>query len=111
MADSHLNSSTKTEVYESLYLICQATQQITEQLDRLRSVNVLKRVFADINKETALQLRAEVTTAAVHYLTNPEIADAHRHESKRIQLLKTLEQDGLAHKPQTGRRRTIRRPK
>lgn len=87
------SSPTKTEVYESLYLICQATQQITDHLERLRSANVLSGAFVEINKTAALQLRAEVGTSAVHNLASSEIDDAHRHETKRIRLERKLAQE------------------
>ena len=83
MAISHGSSPSKTEVYEALYLICQATQQITDNLDRLRAANVLGPVSAEINKAAALQLRAEIATSAVHNLASPEIEEAHRQETKR----------------------------
>src|SRR5579864_1068999 len=101
MAVSNGSSPSKTEVYESLYLICLATQQITVDLDRLRAANVLGRVSAEINKTAALQLRAEITTSAVHNLAQPEIAEAHRHEMKRIRMERRLAQA----KPKTISRR------
>ncbi len=92
MAITYSNSPSKTEVYESLYLICQATQQITEHLERLRSASVLARSFVEVNKTAALQLRAEITTSAIHNLTAPEVADAHRQGIKRIRMEKKLAQ-------------------
>ncbi len=90
MAISHGSSPHKTEVYESLYLICQATQQITEHLERLRSANVLVPSFVEVNKTAALELRAEITTSALHNLTAPEVEEAHRHGTKRIRMEKRL---------------------
>ncbi len=92
MAITHGNSPHKVEVYESMYLICQATQQITEHLERLRSANVLARSFVEVNKTAALQLRAEITTSAIHNLTAPEVADAHRLEGKLMRMVKKLAQ-------------------
>ncbi len=94
MAVSHGSSLHKTEVYESLYLICQATQQITEHLERLRSANVLVSSFVEINKTAALELRAEITTSALHNLTAPEVEETHRHETKRIRMERKLAQTG-----------------
>ncbi len=94
MAISNGSSPHKTEVYESLYLICQATQQITEHLERLRSANVLVSSFVEVNKAAALELRAGITTSALHNLTAPEVEEAHRHESKRIRMERKLAQTG-----------------
>lgn len=90
MAITNNNSPSKTEVYESLHLICQATQQITDHLERLRSLNVLSGAFADINKTAALQLRAEIATSAVHSLASREIEEAHRHEQRRLRMERKL---------------------
>lgn len=90
---SHGSSPTRAEIYESLYLICQATQQITYHLERLRATSILEPVFAEINKTATLQLRAQIATSAVHNLAAPEIEEAHRHESKRIRMERRLAQD------------------
>src|SRR5215467_1910334 len=97
MATINVSSPSKTEVYQSLYLICQATQQITENLERLRVFKVLGSVFVEINKTAALQLRAEIATSAVHNLASPEIEEAHRRETKRIRMEKTQAEE----KPRT----------
>ena len=94
MAITNGSSPHKTEVYESLYLICQATQQITEHLERLGSAKVLVGSFVEINKTAALELRAEITTSALHNLTAPEVGEAHRHQSKRIRMERKLAQTG-----------------
>ncbi len=101
MAIPNGSSPHKTEVYESLYLICQATQQITEHLERLRSANVLVPSFVEVNKTAALELRAEITTSALHNLTAPEVEEAHRHGTKRIRMERKLAQAG----PETGPRK------
>ena len=92
MATSNVNSTSKSELYESLYLICLATQQISDHLDRLRSADVLKPVFVELRKTAAQQLRAEVTASATLNLTAPEAEDAYRHESKRIRMETRLAQ-------------------
>ena len=92
MATSNGNSISKTELYESLYLICNATQQITDHLDRLRSAEILKPVFVELHKTAAQQLRAEITASATLNLTAPEAEDAYRHESKRIRMETKLAQ-------------------
>src|SRR5215467_4384770 len=99
MATTHVSSPSKTEVYQSLYLICQATQQITDNLERLKAARVLGSAFAEINKTAALQLRAEIATSAVHNLAAPEIEDGHRYETKRIRMERRQAQD----KPKTSR--------
>jgi hypothetical protein len=101
MAISNGSSSTKIEAYESLYLICQATQQITNHLERLRDANILGPVSMEINKTAALQLRAEIATSAVHNLASPEIEEAHQQETKRIR----LERRQAQAKPKTNSRR------
>lgn len=90
MAIFNSNSPSRIEIYESLYLICQATQQITEQLERLRSANLLEPAFVEINKMAALQLRAEIATSAVHNLTEPEVKEGHRLEQKRLRMQRKL---------------------
>jgi hypothetical protein len=94
MAISNGSSPSKTEVYESLYLISQATQQIIHHLDRLKDANVLGRQSAEINKAAALQLRAEIATSAVHNLASPEIEEAHRQETKRERMERRQAQAG-----------------
>lgn len=92
MATSNVNSKSKMEVYESLYLICQATQQITDHLDRLGAADILKPMFVELHKLAAQQLRAEVTATATLNLTAPEAEDAYRQESKRIRMETKLAQ-------------------
>src|SRR5215469_14790543 len=94
MATTHVSSLSKTEVYQSLYLISQATQQLAEQLDRLMAANVVGHVSGEINKAIALQLRAEIATSAVHNLASREIDEAHRQETKRIRLERRQAQAG-----------------
>ncbi len=58
----------------------------------MRSADVLAHSFVEVNKTAALELRAEITTSALHNLTAPEVEEAHRHESKRIRMEKKLAQ-------------------
>src|SRR5579864_1250897 len=95
MAISNGSSLCKTEVYESLYLICQATQQITEHLDRLRNAKILGRISVEINKAIALHLRADIATSAAHNRAQPEIEEAYRQESKHIRMMRKQAQGRL----------------
>src|SRR5579864_1129223 len=92
MATSNVSSPTRIELYESLYLICQATQQITHHLERLRSANVLAHTSVELHKTAALQLRAEITASAVLNLAAPEAEDAYRRQQKRIRMESRLAQ-------------------
>ncbi|HEY6348915.1 MAG TPA: hypothetical protein VI636_05850 [Candidatus Angelobacter sp.] len=86
MATSNVTSPTKAQVYESLFLICQATQQIIDHLERLRSAAILPPVSVELHKMAANQLRAAVTATAVLNLAAPEAEDAYRNEKRRIRM-------------------------
>lgn len=86
MAISNVNSPTKAEVYESLYVICLATQHIIDHLQRLRAAKVLAPISVELHKTAARQLRAEIASSAVLNLVSPEAEDAYRCQNKRIRM-------------------------
>jgi hypothetical protein len=90
MATSNVSSPSKTTVYESLYLISLAVQQITDNLERLRSANILAPGFVELRKMTANQLRAEIAASSTIKLTTWEAEDAYLLERKRIRTEKKL---------------------
>lgn len=90
MATTNVSSPSKVEVYESLYLICHATQQIIDHIERLRSANVLRPSLVKLQKSAAHQLRSEITSSAVHNLTAPENAEAFRYQNERIRVERKL---------------------
>lgn len=92
MATSHGSSPSKIEVYESLYLISLATRQITDQLERLKSLKILARTVAEGQRLAAHELRAVIATAAVHSLADPELEDAGRYQAQRIRMETRLAQ-------------------
>ena len=99
MANSNGSSPTRVEVYESLHLIAQATQQITEQLERLRSAKLLAPRFMKLQMLAAHGLRAQIATSALHNLTAPELADAGQYANQHRRLEKELAQYVPTSKP------------
>lgn len=47
MVDSNGSSLSRTHLYESLYLICQLTDQLIHHLDRLKSAKILMPGFVE----------------------------------------------------------------
>ena len=90
MAVSNGSSPTRVELYESLYLIAQATQQITTQLERLRSAKLLTRNIMELQRLAAHHLRADIAASAIHNLTAPEVRDAGRYERQYHRLQRKL---------------------
>lgn len=75
----------KTPAYESLHAINQATAQITEHIERLKTDGLIKPEQADIHKLTAEETRALVCYSAVLSLVEQEQAEAARAQKKRLQ--------------------------
>ncbi len=90
MADSNGSSVTRVEVYESLFVIAQATEQIAEHLERLRSSGMLSQNIMELQLLLVRHMSAEVATSTVHNLTAPEVDDAARYEQEYLQLRRTL---------------------
>lgn len=88
--DNATSNVSKTAVYESLYLISLATQQIVDNLERLKAVHILAPKPAELRKLAANQLRAEIAATAVLNLTSEEMGDAYRQEKDRLGLEKRL---------------------
>src|SRR5437016_6327827 len=70
--------------YESLHVISQATEQITEHIERLKIEGLLRPEQADLRKSAIEQLRAEISFTAVLNLADRESEDASRLEQERI---------------------------
>lgn len=87
MATSNVS---KTDVYQSLYLISLATEQITQHLERLKTANILAPKAAELRKLAVNQLRAEIAAAAVMNLTSAEMDESYRQEKGRLRLEKRL---------------------
>lgn len=90
MAVPYGSSVIRMEVFESLYLISQATQQIADHLERLKSAKMLAPVFAEIQKLAAFERQAVVAASVVHNLAAPELEDSSRHQHRCIHLEKKL---------------------
>lgn len=86
MVTSNGSSPTKTQVYESLYLINHASQLMIEHMDRLKSAKVLGATFVQIRQAATRQLRAEIASSAVHNLAAPENAEAYRYQNQHIRM-------------------------
>ena len=75
----------KAEIYQSLTAINQATEQITEHLEKLRDAELLTPHFAEIRILAGQQNCAETNTSVVHTLTVREEEDATRLQKERIE--------------------------
>jgi len=75
----------KAEIYQSLTAINQATEQITESLEKLRDAELLTPHFAEIRILAAQQNCAETNTSVVHKLTVVEEEEATQLQNKRIE--------------------------
>lgn len=93
MAISNINSPSKTQIYESLYLISVATQLITEHLDRLQSAKILSKWAVEHGKTAANELRAQLAASSTINLTGKEADNAYWLEKKRIRMEKNLTTD------------------
>ncbi len=90
MAISNGSSLTRVELYESLYVIAQATEQITHHLERLASAGLVSEVMNEQHLLAAHELRAQVSATAVNNLTAPELEDAGRYAMRHRQLKEKL---------------------
>ncbi len=90
MAISHGSSPTRVELYESLYLIAQATQTITTHLERLTEAGLVSELMSEQQMLAALELRAHIACTAVNNLTAPELADAGRYAEQHRELQRKL---------------------
>jgi hypothetical protein len=62
--DMATSNVSKTDVYESLYLISLSTLQIIHHLERLKAANVLRPKPAELRKLVAQQLRSDSLTSS-----------------------------------------------
>ena len=74
----------KSEIYESLYIITQATEQITKHIERLRGEKLLTPHFAEVHILAAQQNCSEINVSAVHWLAHHEQREAGDFEQKRL---------------------------
>lgn len=80
----------KAAVYNSLTVINQATQQITESIEHLKTEGLLVPHFAEIRKLAAEQNCAETCLSAILALANREQQDAAQSEQERIRQEESL---------------------
>lgn len=76
--------SMNAKIYESLYVITQATEQITKHIERLRKEKLLTAHFAEVRILAAQQNRSEINVSVVHWLAHHEQRDAGHFEQKRL---------------------------
>lgn len=75
---------TKTAVYDSLSVINRATDQITEEIERLKSGYRLTYKRADLFRFTAEELRAQLNHIIIGHLFRDEERDMARFQNRRI---------------------------
>ena len=97
MATSNGSSPTRVELYESLFVIAQATEQITHHLERLASAGLVSDIMSEQHTLAAHELRAQISATAVNNLTAPELEDAGRYAQQHRELQQKLAGGG----PQT----------
>ncbi len=90
MANSNGSSATRVELYESLFVIAQATEQITHHLERLASAGLVSEIMSEQHALAAHQLRAQIAATAVNNLTAPELEDAGRYAKEHRELQQKL---------------------
>ncbi len=90
MANSNGSSPTRVELYESLFVIAQATEQITNHLERLTSAGLVSEAMGEQHTLAAHELRAHIAATAVNNLTAPELADAGRYAKQHRELQRKL---------------------
>ena len=74
----------KSEIYNALAAINQATEQIAGNIRKLRAEGVLTPHYAELRILAARQNCAEVSGSAVNHLAKPEMDNAARLEKERI---------------------------
>lgn len=80
----------KASAYSSLAAINQATQQITENIEHLKTEGLLVPHFAEIRRLAAEQNCAETCLSAILNLANREQQDAASFEQERIRQEESL---------------------
>lgn len=81
----------KSEIYESLSVINQATEQMVRHVRRLRDLAILTPGFAEIRRLTAEQLRAQINHKVIMTM-----AEAETQSASLLGKLKTAEEKKLA---------------
>ncbi len=81
----------KSEIYESLSVINQATEQMVRHVQRLRDLAILTPGFAEIRRLTAEQLRAQINHKVIMTM-----AEAETQSASLLGRLKTAEEKKLA---------------
>lgn len=99
MVDSNGSSPSRTHLYESLYLICQLTDQLIHHLDRLKSAKILMPGFVEQEKEAARELRSVVAASAAMNLQHAEMDAAAHHQKNRTRIQTKLAQIRPAIRP------------
>ena len=66
----------KSEIYESLSVINQATEQMVRHVRRLRDLAILTPGFAEIRRLTAEQLRAQINHKVIMTMEEAETQSA-----------------------------------
>lgn len=66
----------KSEIYESLSVINQATEQMVRHVQRLRDLAILTPGFAEIRRLTAEQLRAQINHKVIMTMEEAETQSA-----------------------------------
>jgi len=66
----------KSEIYESLSVINQATEQMVRHVRRLRDLAILTPGFAEVRRLTAEQLRAQINHKVIMTMEEAETQSA-----------------------------------
>lgn len=82
--------SNLTEVYESLYLINNLTDQLIFHLERLGLANILAPEVVKIRQATARELRSTVMASSAMKLDPIEVQAAFQQQRERLELEKKL---------------------
>ncbi len=90
MAISNGSSPTRVELYESLFVIAQAAEQITHHLERLTLAGLISEKMSEQQMLAILEARAHIALTAVNNLTAPELADAGRYAEQHRELQREL---------------------
>ncbi len=90
MANTNGSSPTRVDLYESLFAIAQATEQITHHLERLTSAGLVSGLIGEQHTLAAHELRAHIAATAVNNLTAPELEDAGRYAKQHRELRRKL---------------------
>lgn len=77
-------------IYEDLYAINQASQEIIKRIEKLRDAGHLTAHFAEIRLIMTEQNCSEINTSVVHDLAKAELEDATRLQQEGLQKQKEL---------------------